>query len=80
MELVWGDEHKREFEAKIRKLYDNKDKEGIYEAWLKEIELNPDAYENYPEVMTFVLDRRLHGKKYIEKMILLADRSLQRYL
>ena len=75
MELVWGDEHKREFEAKIRKLYDNKDKEGIYEAWLKEIELNPDAYENYPEVMTFVLDRRLHGKKYIEKMILLADRA-----
>lgn len=75
MELSWGPEHRREFEAQIHALHAQKDWEGVYRAWVREIELNPDYYVNYPDVMLHVLRKRLFGKEYIEKMISLADHA-----
>lgn len=75
MELAWSVEHRREFEAKIHELHAKEDWEGVYHAWIREIELNPDNYGNYPDVMLHVLRKKLFGKEYIEKMISLADHA-----
>lgn len=75
MDLAWGTEHRREFEAKIQKLHSKKDWEGVYGAWIREIELNPDNYKNYPDVMLHVLRKRLYDKTRIEKMLSLAEHA-----
>lgn len=75
MELAWGIEHRREFEAKIHELYVKKDWNGVYQAWICEIELNPDYYANYPDVMLHVLRKKLFDNEHIEKMISLADHA-----
>lgn len=75
MELAWSVDHRREFEAKIHKLYQKKDWKGVYQAWIREIELNPDNYGNYPEVMLHVYRKKLYDKDCVEKMISLAEHA-----
>jgi transcriptional regulator with XRE-family HTH domain len=75
MDLIWGIEHRREFEAKIRELHSNNDWEGVYQAWVREIELNPDNYKNYPDIMLHVLRKKLYAKDHIEKIISLAEHA-----
>ena len=75
MELVWGGEHRQEFEAKIHELHAKKDWEGVYQAWIQEIELNPDTYKNYPDVMLHVLRKKLYDKNHVDKMLSLADHA-----
>lgn len=75
MDLIWSTEHRREFEEKIRSLHEKKDWEGVYKAWICEIELNPDTYKNYPDVMLHVFRKKLYKKEYVEKMISLAEHA-----
>ena len=75
MELVWSVEHRREFEAKIRELHEKQDWDGVYYAWIREIELNPDYYGNYADVMLHVFRKKLYAKERIEKMISLAEHA-----
>ena len=75
MELVWSIEHRREFEAKIHELHAQKDWEGVYQAWIREIELNPDNYGNYPDVMLHVYRKKLYDKERVQKMISLAEHA-----
>ena len=75
MELVWSVEHRREFEAKIRELHAKQDWDGVYYAWIREIELNPDHYGNYADVMLHVYRKKLYEKERIEKMISLAEHA-----
>lgn len=75
MEISWGPEHRREFEAQIYALHEKKDWNGVYRAWVREIELNPDYYGNYPDVMLHVLRKKMFVKEHIEKMISLADHA-----
>lgn len=75
MELVWSIEHRQEFEAKVQELYVQKDWDGVYQAWIREIELNPDNYNNYPDVMLHVYRKKLYEKDRIEKMISLAEHA-----
>ena len=75
MELVWSIEHRREFEAKIHELHAQKDWEGVYQAWIREIELNPDNYGNYPDVMLHVYRKKLYDVERVEKMISLAEHA-----
>ena len=42
MEVTWSVEHRREFEAKISELHAKQDWEGVYRAWIEEIDLYPD--------------------------------------
>lgn len=77
MELSWGIEHRHEFEAKIHELHTKNDWNGVYHAWIQEIELNPDNYENYLDIMLHVLRKEMFDKEHIEKMISLADRAEQ---
>lgn len=72
MESSWNTEHREEFKAKIHELYAKKDIDGIYRAWITEIELNPDDFRNYPDVMLFVLRNNYFEDVYIKRMILLA--------
>ena len=75
MELVWSTEHRQEFEAKIHELHAKSDWEGVYRAWIQEIELNPDTYKNYPDVMLHVFRKKLYDREHIEKMLSLADHA-----
>ena len=75
MELVWSIEHRREFEAKIQELHAKKDWEGVYCAWIREIELNPDNYGNYPDVMLHVYRKKLYDKERVMTMISLAEHA-----
>ena len=75
MDLVWSIEHRKEFESEIRELHNKKNWEGIYQAWIHEIELNPDNYKNYPDVMLHIFRKKLYKKEYVEKMISLADHA-----
>ena len=75
MELVWSVEHRREFEAKIRELHAKQDWDGVYYAWIREIELNPDHYGNYADIMLYVFRKKLYAKERIEKMISLAEHA-----
>jgi len=75
MELVWSMEHREEFKVKIRELHLKKDWEGVYQAWIEEIELNPDHYGNYADVMLHVFRKKLYDKGRVEKMISLAEHA-----
>lgn len=75
MESAWGIEHRREFMENIRQLYANKDYDGIYKAWLVEIELNPDNYSNYTDLMLFVIRNKRFDDECITKMLSLAEHA-----
>ena len=75
MELVWSIEHRKEFSEKIHALHEKKDWEGVYQAWIREIELNPDHYGNYADVMLHVYRKKLYDKNRVEKMISLAEHA-----
>jgi len=75
MDLVWSIEHRKEFGEKIHTLHEKKDWEGVYQAWIREIELNPDHYGNYADVMLHVYRKKLYDKDRVEKMISLADHA-----
>ncbi len=75
MELVWSMEHREEFKVKIHELHQKKDWEGVYQAWIEEIELNPDHYGNYADVMLHVFRKKLYDKGRVEKMISLAEHA-----
>ncbi len=75
MESAWGIEHRREFLDKIKQLYANKDFDGIYKAWLVEIELNPDNYANYTDLMLFVIRNNMFDDEHATKMLSFADHA-----
>ena len=75
MDLVWSIEHRKEFRAKIHALHEKKDWEGVYQAWIREIELNPDHYGNYADVMLHVYRKKLYDKDRVVKMISLAEHA-----
>ena len=72
MNTVWGIEHQQQFQSEIRKLREMRDYDGMYRAWLQEIELNPDQYANYLDVMRFVIWRNLFDDEHVTKMLSLA--------
>ena len=73
MAQLWSTEHRREFKTKINELHEKCDWDGVYRVWITEIELNPDTYQNYPDVMFHVYRKKLYGNGRVEKMISLAD-------
>ena len=75
MELTWSIEHRREFEAQIHELHAKQDWEGVYQAWMREIELNPDHYGSYAAVMLHVYRKKLYDRERILKMISLAGHA-----
>ena len=75
MELIWSIEHRKEFAEKIHALHQKKDWEGVYQAWIREIELNSDHYGNYADVMLHVYRKKLYNKERIEKMVSLAEHA-----
>lgn len=75
MELTWSAEHRKDFDAKIRKLCEKQDWEGAYQAWMQEIKLNPDQYGGYAAVMNHVYRCKLYDRKHIADMLSLADHA-----
>lgn len=75
MESAWGIEHRREFMERIKYLYSTKDFDGIYKAWLVEIELNPDNYSNYTDLMLFVIRNNMFDDEHVTKMLSFAEHA-----
>ena len=73
MESSWNIEHRNEFENKIKELHSKNDYEGVYQAWIKEIELKPDNFSNYFDVMLYVFRKRMFDDEHVKKMLILAD-------
>lgn len=73
MDTVWGETHRKEFEERIHLLSEQRDWEGIYNAWIHEIEMHPDRFFDYTKVMEHVLRKQLLDKNHINSMLSLAD-------
>ena len=73
MESSWNIEHRSEFENKIRELHSKKDYEGAYRAWIREIDLKPDNFSNYFDVMLLVFRKKMFDDEHVKKMLLLAE-------
>jgi len=71
----WSIEHREEFMAELHRLNDSGDREGVCDAWMREISLNPDNYTDYISVMRYVLRNGLFGNKRILEMISLAGHA-----
>ncbi len=59
MESCWDEEHRKNFLEKINALHQKRDTEGVYQAWIAEIELKPDRFSDYITVMIYVLQNGL---------------------
>ena len=70
MDQVWSIEHRKEFGEKIHALHEKKDWNGVYQAWIREIELNPDHYGNYADVMLHVYRKNCMIKNVLRKWFL----------
>ena len=73
MESSWNIWHRNEFENKIKELHSKNDYEGVYQAWIKEIELKPENFSNYFDVMLHVFRKRMFDDEHVKKMLILAD-------
>ena len=73
MESVWDENHEKEFSQRIKELKENGDYKGLYRAWIKEIELKPDTYHYYPQVIDVVKNYKLLDEDHFKRMILLAN-------
>lgn len=75
MESSWSVERKKAFSEKIRILECKKDYEGLYRAYLTEIELNPDQYEHYARVGRIVVVGKLFDEAHFERLLLLMTHA-----
>ena len=75
MNTVRGIGHRKEFEERIMELSVRQDWEGMYQAWIREIDLDPDRYSNYVSVMKHVVRRQLFDREHIRHMLTLAERA-----
>ena len=73
MDVVWGMEHREEFLKKISMYKRHNDWAGEYDAWMREIEMNPYHYENHVKVMLAVVLRRDFAEDKVNKMLSLAE-------
>lgn len=75
MNTVRGIEHRKEFESRVMEMSAQQDWEGMYKAWIQEIDLDPDRYSNYVAVMKHVVRRQLFDREHIRHMLTLADHA-----
>jgi len=73
MESSWDTEHENKFKEKLKKLYDKHDFEGVWLAWITEIELKPDDFDKYTAVMDFVLKFKMFDDLKVKRLLLLSD-------
>ena len=77
MDLFWSKERKDEFLINIQKLYSNGDYLGAFRALISEIELNPNEFSYYTDIMLLVLRQKMFEDEYIDKMLQLTSRAEQ---
>lgn len=75
MESSWDTEHDNKFKEKLEKLYEKRDLEGIWLAWITEIELKPDDFSKYTSVMDFVLKFKMFDDMRIKRLLLLTEHA-----
>lgn len=73
MGAVWSEAHRKEFEDTLSRLYAKKDREGVFQAWIHEIDLHPDCFSDYPIFMRWVNREKMFDDARVEKMLGLAE-------
>lgn len=77
MDMFWSKEHKEEFLKNIQCLYSAGNYLGAFRALIAEIELNPNDFSYYTDIMLLVLKQKMFEDQYIDKMLQLASRAEQ---
>lgn len=73
MQSYWDEEHRTQFFSHIEKLHQTGDKEGVFWAWISQIERQPDRFSDYVTVMIYTLQNGLFEDVYINRLLLLTE-------
>jgi hypothetical protein len=75
MESSWDTEHENKFKDKLEELYEKHDLDGIWDAWITEIELKPDDFNKYTAIMDFALKFKMFDDWRIKRLLLLSNHA-----
>ncbi|MBE6712712.1 MAG: helix-turn-helix transcriptional regulator [Ruminococcaceae bacterium] len=64
------------FSEKIKRLNENKDQVGVFQAYCKEIRKRPKNFKLYVNIMHYLWVHHMFDDEYVEKMILFTDYAL----
>lgn len=75
MESSWSADREKNFRDKIEALFQKRDIEGVWNAWIEEIELRPYDFKKYVSVMNVTFKFGLFDDARIKRLFLLADHA-----
>lgn len=73
MESVWDEEHEKKLREKISLFHATGKYELAYDTMLDEIELRPDKFQDYCNIMLYVLQQKMFDEAHIRRMLQLAE-------
>ncbi len=73
MESFWDEKHKNDFLSRTLELSKKGDQKGVFSAYVSEIEMMPDHFEYYVNIMLFVLRCKMFEDQYIRRLIKFTD-------
>lgn len=73
MEFYWSEQHEADFRSKVRFLLKKGDSAGVWDAYMTEINLRPDQFDFYTDIMLYSLRTKLLDEEHLSRLIRLAD-------
>ncbi len=73
MEAYWDEQHTSDFMSRVAALAEKGDREGVFSAYIAQIEMMPDHFEYYVNIMVFILRRKMFDSIYVGRLIKLTD-------
>ncbi len=73
MAFYWGEQHESDFQEQIKALAAKGDIEGVWNAYVTEIDLCPDRFEYYVEIMFHSLRAKMFDDERVSYLMRLAD-------
>ncbi len=73
MTLYWGEQHEMDFRAQVRALWEKGDKNGVWNVYMAEIDLCPDRFDYYTEIMLYSYRSGFFDDEHISRLVRLAD-------
>ena len=73
MQSYWDNEHRKQFLNTVQLLNQKGNKEGVFWAWISEIELQPDRFSDYITVMVYAFQNGLFEDAHINRLLQLTE-------
>ncbi len=73
MAFYWGEQHETDFRAHTKSLLSKGDSVGVWNLYMTEIDLCPDRFDYYIEIMLYSLRAKLINDAHISQLVRLAD-------